>query len=318
MTRVCATAMTALLAVVPLASCGDARPATGGPDAPTGLTAPTGPATPPPSPAPRSASPVAPREVPPRPDLLWTSATVRQGSANEEPQLCLGGVAQSYPPQCGGPPIAGWDWDDVTGETVASGVTWIDTVHVVGTYAAGVFTLQRRPSATRPVDAGAEPGPTGDPFPELCDDPLRGAAESARKGARADDAAKDALGRHLEAMPGYVASWVSDGSAFMNVVVTGDPASAHADARRLWSGKLCVQQRDVATQADMLAAQQALEPLTRDRSGCLGSSPGSDGRLTVSVTVADRETVAAVRRAVAPWLSADDVVITARLRPLDR
>ena len=28
------------------------------------------------------------------------------------PELCLGAVAESWPPQCGGPPIEGWDWAD--------------------------------------------------------------------------------------------------------------------------------------------------------------------------------------------------------------
>jgi len=26
------------------------------------------------------------------------------------PELCLGAIAESWPPQCGGPPIKGWDW----------------------------------------------------------------------------------------------------------------------------------------------------------------------------------------------------------------
>jgi hypothetical protein len=28
-----------------------------------------------------------------------------------EPQLCLGPIAESYPPQCSGPAITNWDWD---------------------------------------------------------------------------------------------------------------------------------------------------------------------------------------------------------------
>ena len=28
------------------------------------------------------------------------------------PELCLGPVAESYPPQCGGPALVGWDWAD--------------------------------------------------------------------------------------------------------------------------------------------------------------------------------------------------------------
>ena len=43
---------------------------------------------------------------------------------DEAPQFCLGAVAESYPPQCTGPEIVGWDWDAVDGEETASGVTW--------------------------------------------------------------------------------------------------------------------------------------------------------------------------------------------------
>jgi hypothetical protein len=253
----------------------------------------------------------------PRDDLLWTSGMVRQGSPAEEPALCVGMVLQSYPPQCGGDVrLVGWDWGEVDGETVKGGVTWIDTVHVVGTFADGTFTLARRPSITRPPEAGPEPTPTADDFPELCEDPLRGAAESARAGVSADTRALSDLGRRLEAMAGYVASWVSDGHAFLNVVVTDDPERVHAVARTLWSGRLCVQQRAVATLADMLAAQKALRSLAQQPHQCLSSSPGPDGRLLVGVTLADPETVAAVHRLVSPWLEPDDVVITSRLRPL--
>lgn len=42
-----------------------------------------------------------------------------------EPQLCTGPVAESYPPQCGGPVIANWDWADHRGEYAqVGGVRW--------------------------------------------------------------------------------------------------------------------------------------------------------------------------------------------------
>src|SRR4051812_3796459 len=39
-------------------------------------------------------------------------------NASHGPQLCLGPVAFSLPPQCGGPDIANWDWGKVSGETL--------------------------------------------------------------------------------------------------------------------------------------------------------------------------------------------------------
>jgi hypothetical protein len=87
-----------------------------------------------------------PGSVPPPSDAIAAPGTViGQGTVlqkdDEEPQLCLGGVAESYPPQCGGPEIVGWDWDAVEGEESASGVTW-GTYAVTGTWDGTVFTTE--------------------------------------------------------------------------------------------------------------------------------------------------------------------------------
>ncbi|TFD85751.1 hypothetical protein E3T61_16595 [Cryobacterium lactosi] len=58
----------------------------------------------------------------------------------EEPQLCLGAIAESYPPQCGGPPILGWDWMTVDQSETASGVTW-GSYAITGTWDAAAFTV---------------------------------------------------------------------------------------------------------------------------------------------------------------------------------
>ncbi len=34
----------------------------------------------------------------------------------DRPELCTGPVAESYPPQCGGPPIREWRWADHEGD----------------------------------------------------------------------------------------------------------------------------------------------------------------------------------------------------------
>src|SRR5215218_6669550 len=48
------------------------------------------------------------------------------------PQLCLGAIAESYPPQCGGPAIEGFEWGDA-GFEEASGVKW-GSYAVTGTF----------------------------------------------------------------------------------------------------------------------------------------------------------------------------------------
>ncbi|MCU1446894.1 hypothetical protein [Cryobacterium sp.] len=62
----------------------------------------------------------------------------------EDPQLCLGAVADSYPPLCGGPPILGWDWAAVEQSESASGVTW-GSYAVTGTWDAAAFTVTQPP-----------------------------------------------------------------------------------------------------------------------------------------------------------------------------
>ncbi|GGM52464.1 hypothetical protein GCM10010489_24960 [Microbacterium saperdae] len=48
-------------------------------------------------------------------------------------QLCLGAVAESYPPQCTGIPLDDWTWDGVDGSETSGDVTW-GTYAVYGTY----------------------------------------------------------------------------------------------------------------------------------------------------------------------------------------
>ena len=80
------------------------------------------------------------------------------------PELCLGPVAESYPPQCGGPPLLGWDWADHDGTyDEQGGVRW-GTYSVLGTWDGTSFT------ATDAIPGAlydpAMPTPTPTPTPE--------------------------------------------------------------------------------------------------------------------------------------------------------
>jgi hypothetical protein len=55
-------------------------------------------------------------------EVLGQGTVIQTGDT--PPQLCLGAVAESYPPQCSGPEITGWDWDSVEGEESSGAVTW--------------------------------------------------------------------------------------------------------------------------------------------------------------------------------------------------
>ncbi|MEI5585117.1 MULTISPECIES: hypothetical protein [unclassified Agromyces] len=90
----------------------------------------------------------------------------------DAPQLCLGAIAESYPPQCGGPEIAGWDWDGVEGEESASGVTW-GAYAVWGDWDGETVTVTREPILAALYDPMVEPN-APDPWdPALPEGPLR-------------------------------------------------------------------------------------------------------------------------------------------------
>lgn len=99
-------------------------------------------------------------------DELTATATVLQRTADQSAMLCAGAIADSLPPQCGGPAIAGWDWDAVDDEETVNGVTWGE-YELVGTWDGTTFTL------TRPVEPAPEPSagttlPT--PWPDPADE----------------------------------------------------------------------------------------------------------------------------------------------------
>ncbi|MCU1440732.1 MAG: hypothetical protein JWP85_1729 [Rhodoglobus sp.] len=90
------------------------------------------------------------------------TAVVGQGTVlqieGEDPQFCLGAVMESYPPQCSGPELIGWDWNAVEGEESASGVTW-------GTYAVwGDWDGTRLAVTDTIMLALYDPMPVEDPY----------------------------------------------------------------------------------------------------------------------------------------------------------
>jgi hypothetical protein len=89
---------------------------------------------------PASASAPAARAV--EGELIGQGTVLQVGDAL--PRFCLGGVMESYPPQCSGPGIAGWDWSLAEQSETASGVTW-GAYAVTGTWDGAVFTRTGEP-----------------------------------------------------------------------------------------------------------------------------------------------------------------------------
>ena len=181
----------------------------------------------------------------------WTAmAIVREGPTGG-PHLCVGAVAQSYPPQCSGPRIVGWDWSVVPGVQSAAGVRW-GGYEVVGTYEdptpspsgasaapgdQGVFTLTTTPKAERPRSSV-------DPRLRLttpCKEPPGGWVTNR---STADEAALQRAASTADGLPGVGSVWVDTrGGAvgtILNVSVVGDTDTAERTLRTVWGGPLCV------------------------------------------------------------------------------
>jgi hypothetical protein len=246
-----------------------------------------------------------PASTPPAPNpeqLYEADATVlEQGGGTESPshgpELCLGGVLTSLPPQCGGVPIANWDWAVVEGEESASGTTW-GAYHVVGTYSDGVLTVTK----VGPYDSDGEAFGTNPDFTPPCPKPDGGWVDvDPSKSSERDFERGAALARGL---PDFVTLWVEHVGnptpeeieqlpaenerylpKIMNVVVTGDAAAAEAAIREVWGGPLCVVQREGHTEKELQAirheAERWLEELglqmTWSSEGPLGQSAAEIG-----------------------------------------
>lgn len=190
-------------------------------------------------------------------ELLTTRYAVTVLDDGDGAELCLGGVAESLPPQCGGPRLIGWAWGDHAGDfEEAGGVRWGDFA-VVGTYDGRDFT----PSEVIPGDEFDQPDYDHDnrDFRTPCPEPEGGWPVP-------DDAGNTSMGtdrafRRAQQLDDYADSWVDtsrdrrtpeqmdqdaadgrdDASLWIvNVRVTDDPAAAEAAIREVWSGALCV------------------------------------------------------------------------------
>ena len=178
--------------------------------------------------------------VSPRPSsgLYEANATVLDDG--DGPELCLGAIAESLPPQCGGIPINGWTWDAIEGEQSAQGVTWGE-FHVVGTYDGSSFTIER----AGPLEA--VPRDDSDPFATPCPEPAGGWTSS---GPRIGEMDVNAAMRVAEDVPGYAGLWIDyvdepvefaePGPMVLNVAFTGEPETHEEALRDAWDGPLCL------------------------------------------------------------------------------
>jgi hypothetical protein len=186
-------------------------------------------------------------EVPqPVPDgEVRTSGLVMVIDDGGGPELCLGAVAESYPPQCGGPALADFDWGDV-GSEEASGVRW-GSYALTGTFDGSTFTVTDAiPAALYDTMAA----PEEEPLAAACDDP------TTTDTARATPEDMDATLAAASALPTYASTWLTGNT--INVAVTEDAEGAEAELRRTWGGMLCVTTVE-RTDADLNEVNQELQ-----------------------------------------------------------
>jgi hypothetical protein len=195
----------------------------------------------------------------PEPDQLYeASGIVLEAAGEHGPELCLGALLTSLPPQCSGVPIANWDWNAVEGEMARSGTTWGD-YHVVGTYDGEVFTVTEVGPPAYPGKEDIYRYETPCPEPEggwVVPDPGQNTQEQTRR-AHA----------YARAQPDYVISWndhLEDrlqefGPVVLVAVFTGDSERHEAEIRKVWDGPLCLVARDLPTGRELARIRKEVE-----------------------------------------------------------
>jgi hypothetical protein len=197
-----------------------------------------------------------PTEVPAAVGEVRTSGPVTVLDDGSGPELCLGAVATSYPPQCGGPPITNWRWADHPGDFESSGGVRWGGFAVTGEFDGTHMTA---------TDVVSEDEAEVPDYPETdltspCPEPEGG--WGVLDPDLTTEAAQDETMRRASRLDTYAAAWVDqsinpaypfeDENAesvandpallVINVQVTDDVEATEALLRETWGGALCVSQ----------------------------------------------------------------------------
>ncbi|GAA4736719.1 hypothetical protein GCM10023350_20720 [Nocardioides endophyticus] len=152
-------------------------------------------ATDPAAPRPSAGRPTA---VPAAPGPVHTAGLVTVMDTGT-PEVCLGPVAESYPPQCSGPELLGWDWGDHDGMFEEQGdVRW------------GQFALTGTWDGKRLTSTQAVPAPLYDALP------VEGPAYPA-PAARLDGAELEVVRGEVADLPGAQGAYVDGPRVLVDV-----------------------------------------------------------------------------------------------------
>lgn len=152
----------------------------------------------PPGPADPAALP-SPSAVPAASGEVRTRTLVTVMDTGKGPELCLGAIAESYPPQCGGPPLRGWRWEDQERGThdTSGNVRWGEYA-LVGRWDGTAFRVTKAVPAALYDAATPAPEPTTSPGPGGFD--------------------PQQLDAELRRLPGYLGSYEHDGRMLVDVI----------------------------------------------------------------------------------------------------
>lgn len=242
--------------------------------------------------------------------LYEVTATVLE-SEEHGPELCLGGIAASDPPQCGGVPLRSWDWNRVAGEERGDGSGWgagettWGEYHLIGTYDGDVFTVLTSGPPEAPDEAA------GDPIDTPCAEPAGGwtAVDPRRSSGRHSDRGA----QMAEKEPDFGGVWVDyfDDEIILNVAFTGSLERHERELREVWGGALCLTKRDRShAELEEIRKEVSAHP---DLDVLWSSTVDNEGTVEIGVVAIDDATRAEIDERYGPGT----VQIDARLRPVE-
>jgi hypothetical protein len=161
--------------------------------------------------APTAAAPPTPAAA----GQVTTVDTVLQ-EGDGPPELCLGMVLDSYPPQCGGLEIAGWDWDAVEAES-AQDTTW-GSYEVEGSWDGETF---------RVTEATAAPAK----WPEPSEDPRLDPDNAGAIGSEMSEPEALELQNEVHDHLGGLSGWIDNGYIWVTVAYDDGSIQRYADDR---------------------------------------------------------------------------------------
>ncbi|MEO5662525.1 MAG: hypothetical protein ABIR39_04505 [Nocardioides sp.] len=184
-----------------------------------------------------------PTAVPAASGPVTTNGLVTVLDDGDRPELCTF-VAESFPPQCSGTPMASWEWAAHPEHEDQSGTKW-GSFALTGTFDGTMFAVTEAIPAALYDPMSESPDPE---FTTPCEPPAEG--WGVIDPATADQESMDATFNAASALPGYAGAWIDQPDEpaaandptklIINVAVTEDVAGAEAKLRETWGGALCV------------------------------------------------------------------------------